>query len=124
MTRRQFEALVERALRRLPGKFKDKLANIAVVVEDRPDEATLAELGIEPPDTLYGLYRGVDLTHRDSSYGNVLPDTVTIYQEPIEEDCADQREMAELIRDTVAHEVGHYFGLDDETMERIEGSDL
>src|SRR5713226_872602 len=105
MTRRQFEALVERALRRLPGKFKD-------------------ELGIEPPDTLYGLYRGVDLTHRDSSYGNVLPDTVTIYQEPIEEDCADQREMAELIRDTVAHEVGHYFGLDDETMERIEGSDL
>ncbi len=49
---------------------------------------------------------------------------MTIYQEPIEEDCADQREMAELIRDTVAHEVGHYFGLDDETMERIEGSDL
>ena len=124
MTRRQFEALVERALRRLPRTFKDKLANIAVVVEDRPADETLAELGIEPPDTLYGLYRGVDLTHRDSSYGNVLPDTVTIYQEPIEEDCADEREMAELIRDTVVHEIGHYFGLDDETMERIEGSDV
>jgi predicted Zn-dependent protease with MMP-like domain len=123
MTRRQFEALVERALRRLPKTFKDRLANIAVVVEDWADDATLAELGIEPPDTLYGLYRGVDLTHRDSNYGNVLPDTVTIYQGPIEEDCADEREMAELIRDTVIHEIGHYFGLDDETMERLEGSD-
>ena len=122
MTRRQFEALVDRALRRLPRTFKDKLANIAVVVEAWADDETLAELGIEPPDTLYGLYRGVDLTHRDSSYGNVLPDTVTIYQGPIEEDCADEEEMAELVRDTVIHEVGHYFGLDDETMERIEGS--
>jgi len=124
MTRRQFEALVDRALRRLPRTFKDKLANIAVVVEAWPDDATLAELGIEPPDTLYGLYRGVDLTHRDSSYGNVLPDTVTIYQGPIEEDCDDEEEMAELVRETVVHEVGHYFGLDDETMERIEDSDV
>ena len=123
MTRRQFEALVERVLRRLPKGFKDKLANIAVVVEAWADDATLAEMGIEPPDTLYGLYRGVDLTNRDSNYGNVLPDTVTIYQGPIEEDCADEEEMAELVRDTVIHEVGHYFGLDDETMERIEGGD-
>lgn len=123
MTRRQFEALVERALRRLPRKFKDKLANIAVVVESWADDETLADMGIEPPDTLYGLYRGVDLTNRDSNYGNVLPDTVTIYQGPIEEDCADEEEMAELVRDTVIHEIGHYFGLDDETMERIEGSD-
>jgi predicted Zn-dependent protease with MMP-like domain len=124
MTRRQFEALVERALRRLPRSFKDRLANIAVVVEAWPDDATLAEVGIEPPDTLYGLYRGVDLTRRDSSYGNVLPDTVTIYQGPIEEDCADEEEMAELVRETVVHELGHYFGLDDETMERIEDPDV
>jgi predicted Zn-dependent protease with MMP-like domain len=124
MTRRQFEALVERALRHLPRTFKDKLANIAVVVEDRPADETLAELGIEPPDTLYGLYRGVDLTHRDSGYGNVLPDTVTIYQGPIEEDCLDEEEMAELVRETVIHEIGHYFGLDDETMERIEDPDV
>ena len=123
MTRRQFEALLDRALRRLPRTFKDKLANIAVVVEAWPEDSTLAELGIEPPDTLYGLYRGVDLTRRDSSYGNVLPDTVTIYQGPIEEDCDDEEEMAELVRETVVHEVGHYFGLDDETMERIEDPD-
>ena len=123
MTRPQFEALVERALRRLPKRFKAKLANIAVLVEDWADEETLADVGIEPPDTLYGLYRGVDLTHRDSFYGNVLPDVVTIYQGPIEEDCEDEEEMAELVRETVIHELGHYFGLDDETMEQIEEGD-
>src|SRR5581483_7760481 len=113
MTRRQFEKLVERALRRLPRPFRERLANIAVVVEDWADQDTLAEMGIEPPDTLYGLYRGVDLTRRDSSYGNVLPDTITIYQGPIEEDCATEEEMADLVRETVMHEIGHYFGLDD-----------
>jgi len=120
MTRKEFEDLVESALRKLPRPFKEKLRNIAVVVEDWADEQTLQDVGIEPPDTLYGLYRGVDLTRRDSSYGNVLPDTIHIYQGPIEEDCADPEEMAELVRDVVVHEVGHYFGLDDETMEDIE----
>ena len=120
MTRAQFEALVERALRRLPRRFRDRIANVAVVVEDWADAATLAEMGIEPPDTLYGLYRGIDLTRRDSGYGNVLPDTIHIYQRPIEEDCADAEEMADLVRDVVIHEVGHYFGLDDETMDGIE----
>ena len=123
MNRRRFEALVEKAMRRLPRRFKDKIANIAVVVEDWADAETLADVGVEPPDTLYGLYRGIDLTRRDSGYGNVLPDTIHIYQGPIEEDCADEAEMEDLVRDTVIHELGHYFGLDDETMERIEGSE-
>ena len=120
MTHSEFEALVERALRTLPRRFKEKIANVAVLVEDWADDETLRELDIEPPDTLYGLYRGIDLTHRDTSYGNVLPDTIHIYQGPIEEDCADIAEMAELVRDTVIHEIGHYFGLDDDTMEGIE----
>jgi predicted Zn-dependent protease with MMP-like domain len=123
MTRRQFEALVEKSLRRLPKTFKAKLANIAVVVEDWADDETLSEMGIEPPDTLYGLYRGVDLTHRDSGYGNVLPDVITIYQGPIEEDAEDEEHMAEIVRETVVHELGHYFGLDDDTMHRIEDGD-
>jgi len=120
MTRADFEALVQHALGRLPRAFREKMANIAVVVEDWADAATLAEMEIEPPDTLYGLYRGVDLPHRDSGYGNVLPDTVHIYQGPIEEDCADEADMADLVREVVVHEVGHYFGLDDAAMEQIE----
>jgi predicted Zn-dependent protease with MMP-like domain len=78
-------------------------------------------MGIEPPDTLYGLYRGVDLTHRDSYYGNCLPDTITIYQGPIEEDCDTTEEMSGVVRDTVMHELGHYFGLDDDQLHEIEG---
>ena len=120
MTRARFERLVERALRKLPRRFRDKVANVVVVVEDWADDETLAEMGIEPPDTLYGLYRGVDLTHRDSSYGNVLPDTITIYQGPIEEDCETVDEMAEVVRETVMHELGHYFGLDDDQLHEIE----
>ena len=120
MTHTEFEALVERALRSLPRQFKDKIRNVAVVVEDWADDETLEELGIEPPDTIYGLYRGTDITRRDSSYGNVLPDTIHIYQGPIEEDCVDAEEMADLVKDTVIHEIGHYFGLDDDTMEGIE----
>src|SRR5262249_2504777 len=64
LTRRQFEALVERAVARLPRRFPGKLENIALVVEDWADDQTLAEMEIEPPDTLYGLYRGTDLTRR------------------------------------------------------------
>jgi predicted Zn-dependent protease with MMP-like domain len=123
VTRAEFESFVEQALTTLPRRFRAKMRNIAVVVEEWADPETLMEMGIEPPDTLYGLYRGVDLGHRDSSYGNVLPDTITIYQGPIEEDCGDTEEMAELIRDVVIHEVGHYFGLDDATMTQIEQPD-
>ena len=124
MTRRQFEALVDKALRKLPKKFRQRISNIAVVVEDWADDETLAEMGIEPPDTLYGLYRGIDLTRRDSSYGNVMPDVITIYQGPIEEDAVDEQEMAEIVRETVVHELGHYFGLDDDTMHRIEDGEV
>jgi predicted Zn-dependent protease with MMP-like domain len=120
VTRAEFESLVARALQTLPRRFRVKIKNIALVVEGWADPETLREMGVEPPDTLYGLYRGVDLTHRDSSYGNVLPDTITIYQGPIEQDAGDEAEMVELIQDVVIHEVGHYFGLDDETLAEIE----
>ena len=120
MTRREFEELVQRALRKLPRDFKDKIKNVAVVVEDWADDETLADVGIEPPDTLYGLYRGIDLTRRDSGYGNVLPDTVTIYQGPIEEECEDEEEIRDCVAETVIHEFGHYFGMSEEEIEEIE----
>jgi predicted Zn-dependent protease with MMP-like domain len=126
MTRHKFEALVERALRRLPGRFRTRLANVAVVVEDWPDEETLADLGIEPPDTLFGLYRGVDITRRHSGYGNVLPDTITIYQGPIEDEAeghpaCDGRNRA---RDRHHRCWDTSLRPDDETMHRIEDVEL
>jgi predicted Zn-dependent protease with MMP-like domain len=120
ISRKEFERLVERALRTLPRRFRARLENIAVVVEDWADAGTLEEMGVEPPDTLYGLYRGTDLTRRDTTYGGVLPDVITIYQGPMEEDCDSIPEMEALVRDTVVHEVGHYFGLDDEQLGELE----
>jgi len=96
---------------------------VAVVVEEWADDETLEEMGIEPPDTLYGLYRGTDLPRRDSSYSGVLPDVITIYRGPIQEDCESVEEMEALVRETVIHEIGHYFGLDDERLAELEESD-
>ena len=120
LSRKQFERLVERAIARLPRSFRERIENVAVVVEDWADEETLEEMGIEPPDTLYGLYRGTDLTRRDSGYGNVLPDVITIYQGPIAEDSDSVADMEALVQDTVVHEIGHYFGLDDDRLEELE----
>jgi predicted Zn-dependent protease with MMP-like domain len=120
MTKQRFEQLVAEALDDIPKRFRAAMKNVAVVVEDEPPAQILAEMEIEPPDSLFGLYQGTPLPERSWSYGNTLPDRISIYQGPIEEDSADEREMAEIVRETVVHELGHYFGLDDETMHRIE----
>lgn len=123
LSRDEFEGLVHTALRGLPRRFRRKLQNIAVVVEEWPDDETLEEMEIEPPDTLYGLYRGVSLERRGSWYGGVLPDVITIYRGPILETCETPEEIEALVQDVVAHEIGHYFGLDDERLEELEAED-
>lgn len=120
MTRREFERLVVEAMALIPKRFRREMRNIAVVVEDEPDAALLEEMEIEPPDTLYGLYQGTPLTERTWAYGNTLPDRITIFQRPIEEDCEDEDEMRAVIGETLIHEVGHYFGLSEEEIEEIE----
>jgi len=119
MDRKKFEQLVERSLRRLPKKFLDALENIAIEVEAEPPDDVLDDLGIED-DGLYGLYQGTPLTEREWNYGNVLPDRIVIYQGPIERDSRTDAEVEEIVLDTVMHEIGHYFGFDDETLYSIE----
>ena len=74
----------------------------------------LQEIGIVPPDTLYGLYQGTPLPEREWAQGNVLPDRITIYQQPIVEDSDDDDAIIRTIGETVIHEFGHYFGLSEE----------
>jgi predicted Zn-dependent protease with MMP-like domain len=120
MTRPEFERLVAEAVTLIPKRFRREMKNLALVVEDEPDEELLAEMEIEPPDSLYGLYQGTPLTERTWAYGNSLPDRITIYQKPIEEDCEDDDEIRAVIGETLIHEVGHYFGMSEEEIEEIE----
>jgi predicted Zn-dependent protease with MMP-like domain len=69
---------------------------------------------------LFGLYLGVPLTEREWNFGNVLPDRIVIYQRPIEAEARSSAEMEEIVRDTVMHEIGHYFGFDDASLYAIE----
>lgn len=119
MGRRKFDELVDRSLKRLPKKFLDALENIVVEVEGEPPQDILDDMGIED-DGLYGLYQGTPLTEREWNYGNVLPDRIIIYQGPIERDARTDEEIEEIVLDTVVHEIGHYFGFDDETLYSIE----
>jgi predicted Zn-dependent protease with MMP-like domain len=120
MTRQRFEKLVEEALKEIPRRFRDAMANVAVVVEDEPSAELLEDLEIEPPDTLFGLYQGTPLTERAWAFGNTLPDRISIYQKPIEEECDTDDDIRDAIIETVIHEFGHYFGLSEEEIEEIE----
>ena len=120
MTRDAFEQLVAEALKLIPRRFQREMKNLALVVESEPAAELLAEMEIEPPDSLYGLYQGTPLPERTWGFGNALPDRITIFQRPIEEDCDDEDEIRAVIGETLIHEVGHYFGLSEEEIEAIE----
>jgi predicted Zn-dependent protease with MMP-like domain len=120
MTRTRFESLVADAIATIPKRFRDHLRNVAVVVEDEPDPVVLDEMGIEPPDTLLGLYQGTPLTERSWDYGNQLPDRVVLYQRSIEDASDDDDDVVVAIGETLIHEVGHFFGLSEDEIERIE----
>ena len=106
MTRARFEELVADALDLLPAEFAAAMNNVVVLVEDRhPDD----------PDLL-GLYEGIALTERDSTYGGVLPDRITIYREALLDMCADEDEVVDEVAVTVVHEIAHHFGIDDDKL--------
>jgi predicted Zn-dependent protease with MMP-like domain len=117
----QFEALARDCLAKLPGEFRRLAADIAMRIEDFPDEAVCAEMGIEDPFELTGLYQGVDLTHK--SFGDTAegPDMIFLYRRPIlDEWSGGGVTLRELITHILIHEIGHHFGLSDEAMHEIE----
>ncbi len=119
MQRRRFLRLVQRALEDLPSPYSDWLANVDVVVERRlrPHHARTA--GLAPGETLFGLYEGIPLIERSGDYGLVLPDKITIFQEPLEREFRQEAELVEEVRRTVLHELAHHFGTSDEELERL-----
>ena len=115
VSRRRFEEIVGDALDSIPAELADEMENVAVVVEDwpRPDQ-------VRDGAQLLGLYEGVPLTSRDPiGYGGVLPDRITIFRGPLCERARDEDDLAEQVRVTVLHEVGHHFGIADERLREL-----
>ena len=119
MNRRAFEDLVRRAIDTLPGQFLARLENVDIVVADRPTADQVGAGGLPVGETLLGLYEGVPLVDREN-YGLVVPDKITIFQEPLEEMCRNREELIEEIRVTVVHEVAHFFGIDDRALREMD----
>ncbi len=120
---KEFDEAVVSALKTLPKILKKKMENMDVVVEDRVSKSLMEEMELQTPFDLLGLYQGIPYDRRGFYYGNVLPDKITLFKEPIEALCRTREEVEERVREVVIHEVGHYFGLDDEKIRELEGDE-
>ena len=123
MTDERFEQLVGEGIDTIPEKFIKRLDNVAIVIADEPTREQLKKNHIGKGSTLLGLYEGIPLTHRGEYYGagEVLPDKITIFKNPLIAMAGhDEQALKEAVRDTVWHEIAHYFGYSDEGIEMRE----
>lgn len=116
MDRQRFEGLVEEALDQLPEFFRSKLQNLAVIVEDAPPPDVVDDMG---DDQMLGLYQGIPLPERSVWDDYPYPDVISIYQRNIEAIARTDQAIIEEVRITVMHEIGHYFGMDEDDLAKL-----
>lgn len=114
-----FNDTVIEALESLPPEFQRFLENVEVLVEDRPTREHRRAVGVKPWHTLYGLYQGVPLTERAGGEP-MLPDTITIFREPLTRDFPGRDALRSQIRRTVLHEIAHFFGISDARLRELD----
>ncbi len=119
MDRKDFQKVLHEAIRELPEEFREKLDNVAVIVEDYPSDELLDRLELEPGETLFGLYEGVPLTERTYFEAPLHPDRILIFQRAIEDECDSPEEIKKELKITLVHEIAHFFGMDDDYLEEI-----
>lgn len=119
MDRARFEELVAQSVKNLPEEFLSRLDNVEVLVEDKATLNQKKRAGLARGQTLLGLYEGVPRTRRGSRYGLVLPDKITIFQQPIEAICRNDEEIATEIQQVVRHEIAHHFGISDYRLNQL-----
>lgn len=117
MKRAQFERLVEQALAELPARYRERLENVVVIVEDFPRGRRPRRKGTGE-DLLLGEFVGIPRTEK-SLFETAPPDQIFLYQRNIEAICETEEEMREEVRLTVLHELGHYFGLEEDELEHL-----
>ncbi len=117
--RGRFEQLVVEALEGIPEPFRSRLQNVAIVAEEEPSPELLEGLGMEPDETLLGLYDGIPLTERGDWYNLTPPDRIILFRRPILALCQSADEVRDEVRRTVLHEVAHFYGIGDEELGRM-----
>ena len=114
-----FEQVVEEVIEELPKRLRNAVRNLGVLVEEEPSDDLLLELRHDPNEHLLGLYVGVPLPERTFGEEPYLPDQILIFRKPLEHICQNRRELREQIRITVIHELAHYFGFDEDHLQRL-----
>jgi predicted Zn-dependent protease with MMP-like domain len=112
----EFDRVVKRAIKRIPSEIRHHLRNILISVQKRPSKDVLEEVGLSYNEPLLGLYRGVSLKDRSSNYPPMYPDTIILFQEPLEKMCETVGELEEQIEITVVHEIAHFLGISEERL--------
>lgn len=120
LARAEFEKMVREGVAAIPEKFLRLLDNVAIVVENEPTPKQREDMRLHEDETLFGLYEGVPQGERGAGYGGVLPDKITIFKRPIEEEARNEEEIREMVRDTVWHELAHHFGMDEHRVAQAE----
>ena len=123
MKRTEFEKLVAEGFDRLPEWVQKKIENVALLVEDEPSNELRTEEQLSEDETLLGHYRGIPLAARGDMYGvgMTLPDTITLFQLPIEEVAAeDHKDVRDVVAETIWHEFAHHFGMDEHEVRELE----
>jgi predicted Zn-dependent protease with MMP-like domain len=119
MTPKKFEKIARKALAALPDAFQPYLQDVMLIIEPYPSDELLEELEVPEDEDLFGLYEGAALTERSSGDAPDLPPRVILYYEPLLDACETEEELIEEIQKTVVHEIGHFFGLDEEKLEEL-----
>ena len=120
MTEEEFEKTVEKALNDLPKEIFEKMENVAITIEKRPSPEQLRKSGIRAGNLLLGLYQGIPKTKYGRGFGNILPDKITIFQEPIEKLARSEDKIFGILKNTIFHEIAHHFGFNEKGIRILE----
>lgn len=120
MGRADFEKLVKKAILDLPEHIRQKMDNVDIVIERKASVEQLGKVGLGSVDSLLGLYQGVPQTAWGRGFGNILPDKISIFQQPIEKLARSDKEIVDLVKNTVWHEIAHHFGFSEKGVRTLE----
>ena len=119
LSKTDFVHLVRLALQDVPSAFAQYLDEVVVEVQPMPDPQDCQAVGVDDPRDLLGLYHGTPLTERGVDYAEALPDRILLFQRNIERLCDTRAEVIQEVRKTVLHEIGHFFGLEEDELEGL-----